>query len=156
MEARDTHDDLKDAPVLRSIPKVDPFVVPDAFFDRFPTAVQARVAARPGTLVVLREWIARSTMAARVASIAAVAAVIATAFFFGLRHDAPVADGSLAEATIAPTEIDLEAIDENDLYVLLDEGTVTFAEAGDGLSHDELAAYLENEELPLDLLIEQL
>ncbi|MBK8497963.1 MAG: hypothetical protein IPL52_03890 [Flavobacteriales bacterium] len=156
MEARDTHDELKDAPFLRSLPKVDPFVAPDGFFDRFPSTVQARIAMRPSAMVVLREWMARSTVAARFAGIAAVVAVIVTAFYFTLRQGPTSESTVVAELAIAPTEIDLDAMDESDLYVLLDEAPEPFSQAVDGLSHEELAAYLEHEELPLDLLIEQL
>jgi hypothetical protein len=47
----DIHDDneLRNAPTLRSIPQVDPFVVPDGFFDRFPQLVQQRIAEDQAT-----------------------------------------------------------------------------------------------------------
>jgi len=43
-------DDLNElartAPTLHGLPKVDPFVVPDGFFERFPHAVGDAIAAR--------------------------------------------------------------------------------------------------------------
>jgi hypothetical protein len=47
MEPMNGPDDLeRTAPTLHSLPKADPFVVPDGFFERFPHQVQAAIVER--------------------------------------------------------------------------------------------------------------
>lgn len=154
MEPHNEPDELKDAPLLRSIPRTDPFVVPEGFFERFPHQVQARIAAqrRSG----LHEWIADRRLVLRFAGAAAVLILVATAAFFALQGTAPVNDQIAEGITIAPYEIDPGMIDEADLIDLIGDGPELMAEAGAGFSQAELAAYITHEELPLDLLIEEL
>lgn len=156
MEARHEHDELKDAPILRSIPKVDPFVVPDGFFEQFPHAVQARIAQRQGAWARFNGWIGDLSLPLRLAGATAVIAVIASVAFFALRN-APSTDQALAaEITVAPTELDPSDVDEIELLAMMEDDPSFLNDAGDGLTADEMALYLENEELPLDLLIEEL
>jgi hypothetical protein len=51
------HDELKDAPLLKSISRENPFRVPDGYFDSFPTLISEKIAAqnsRPGWIVFLQ------------------------------------------------------------------------------------------------------
>lgn len=155
MDPRNEHDELKDAPTLRALPKVDPFVVPEGFFERFPHQVQAKTGARRTSSSGLIGWILDRPLALRVAGITAILALISSAIFFALRQDV-VVPVQVAEITIAPNEIDVDEFADDDLFAVLENEEEPFATAGDGLTQDEMAAYLENEELPLDLLIEEL
>jgi Spy/CpxP family protein refolding chaperone len=78
-------DPLDEAPLLRSVPRVDPFEVPEGFFDRFPAVMASRVAAgRPGGRVrLLRPGQAAWPWAA------ALAAAAALLVLFLLRPAAP-------------------------------------------------------------------
>ena len=154
MEPLHDHDELKDASFLRSLPKADPFVVPEGFFERFPHQVQAQVGASKNSLFI--EWIARTSLALRVAGITAVLALV-TATAFLLLREGPVAQEAFAAGiTVSPNELDLDIINEHDLFAMIDDAPELMSEAGEGLSSDEMAAYLENEEIPFDLLIEEL
>lgn len=154
MEPLHDNDELKDAPFLRSLPKADPFEVPDGFFDRFPHQVQATVTAQRAA--ASRGWSFGTSIALRIAGVTAIVALIATASFFFMRAEAGTDEIAATEITIAPNEIDLDMMDDQDLFAMIDDSPELISEAGEGLNHDEMAAYLENEELPLDLLIEEL
>ena len=47
-------------------------------------------------------------------------------------------------------------MDEAELLAMMDDDAALLGDASASFSADEMAAYLENEELPLDLLIEEL
>lgn len=156
MEPRERNIDLKDAPTLRSIPKVDPFVVPEGFFDRFPQKVQEKIAAGGGKVINLNERRAQQRLYFRIAAAAAMVALVATLALNFLQTDDTAVDGAMAQITVTPSELDLDALDDHDLFALLGSDDEPFAQPADGLSSEEMAAYLEHEELPLDLLIEEL
>ncbi len=155
MEPRSTHDELKDAPTLRVIPKVDPFVVPEGFFDRFPQQVQARIAKPEGIFAKLWRGITEAPPALRVAGLTAVVAIITGAVYFNLPN-APYQAPAIARFTMEPNEIDLDAIDDADLFAMIDDEPEMMTQVGADLSTEEMEAYLESENLPLDLLIEEL
>jgi hypothetical protein len=154
MARTDEHDELKGAPLLRSIPPHDPFVAPDGFFDRFPHTVQAHIATskrRPA-------WqLAMGLPALRLAFGSAVVAGVA-ALVWSLWPAAPVEP--IAEVPPPSTEADallLESMDDDLLLEAWDTGDAPALEEVDlPLDEDELLAYLENEDIPLDLLIEEL
>ena len=50
-------DELKDAPLLKSISRENPFKVPDGYFDSFPTIISEKIAAqnsKPGWIIFLQ------------------------------------------------------------------------------------------------------
>ncbi len=145
-------DDLKDAPLLRSIPQHDPFVVPDGFFDRFPQTVQARIAAQQPTswsdrLVAMlrpRVWVGA----------VAVLAIVATTW--SLWPTGTPSATSAHGVAIEPEELLSTDVDDELLFAALASDEPLLDAVDLPLSDTELEAYLENEELPLDLLIEEL
>ena len=156
MNSANEHDELKDAPMLRSIPKVDPFVVPDGFFDRFPHQVQARVAQRTSLVERIGTWLRSFSWPVQLAGIATIALLIAGPLYFVLRPASITEGNGVATIDVAPNELDPYTLDETDLYTAIDDAPALMAAVGDGFTPDEMAAYLEHEELPLDLLIEEL
>lgn len=153
MDAIDNNDELRDAPTLRSIPKVDPFVVPDGFFDRFPQQMQQRIAAEHvrGTRWSwgLPIWAVKPAFGALT-----LFAVIILAWTLWPTKDTAVDSAQLATyETLDHVTDDLEA---DDIYAALSTDDPLLAEADLGLTGDELAEYIEREELPLDLLMEEL
>lgn len=147
MEPSRNTDDLKDAPQLRGISKSDPFVVPDGFFDQFPHVVQARVVeeGRKRTKPELRWspiWVPLVALV-----------VLSIGVFWWTR---PVQVDQLADSITVDENTDLailENVDNDQLYALWENdapmGTVDLP-----VGTDDLFAYLENEDLSLELLIE--
>ncbi len=153
MDALDNNDELRDAPTLRSISKVDPFVVPDGFFDRFPQQMQQRIAAERARRTRwswgLPEWVVKPAFGAL-----AVVAVGILAWTLWPTKDTAVDSAQLAVyETLDHVTDDLEA---DDIYAALSTDDPLLAEADLGLTSEELAEYIEREELPLDLLMEEL
>ena len=145
-------DDLKDAPLLRSIPQHHPFVVPDGFFDRFPQTVQARIGAQQPT-----SWSDRLATLLRprvVVGCLAVLAVVATTWT--LWPSRTSAGTTELGGTVEPEEVLNNEVDDELLFAALMSDEPLLDPVDLPLSDDELEAYLENEELPLDLLIEEL
>ncbi len=153
MSTPSEHSELKDAPTLSGLSRTDPFVVPDGFFDRFPTAMSERIAGPHARVTDAGPWNLLSVRRYRVLGIAASVIALAIATFFFLPDRTGTTDTALAEITLTPTELDAQELDETELLAMMDEGTSLL---GDGLSTDEMAQYLDNEELSLDLLIEEL
>lgn len=153
MDTFDNNDELRDAPTLRSIPKVDPFVVPDGFFDSFPQLMQQRIAdehARKARWSLsLPEWVVKPAFG--VLAMAAVAALVWTCW----PAADPVTEPVQLSAYETPEHVtdDLEA---DDIYAALSANDPLLAEADLAFTDEELAEYIEREELPLDLLIEEL
>ena len=154
MEQRNDHDALKDAPILRSIQAQDPFRVPDGFFDRFPTDVQARIAERKGRSfssgwMAVPGWL-------RISSALGAIALIVGAFL--LFRSTPTDQEMAAVPAIDLTTDDLllDRYEMSELVHSIEQPDGLMAAIGQDLDRDDLALYLENEELPLDLLIEEL
>lgn len=145
-------DDLKDAPLLRSIPQHDPFVVPDGFFDRFPQTVQAGIAAQTSA-----SWSDRLAAVLRprvvIGSLAGLAIVATTWTLW----PSEISDGTAAlGVAVEPEEVLSTEVDDELLFAALMSDEPLLDAVDLPLSDTELEAYLENEELPLDLLIEEL
>jgi len=148
MEPIDNTDELKDAPMLRSISKHDPFVVPDGFFDRFPHAVQAKIVQRQRAVV--KTWWSRLVIP--MISLGAIALLliiwwVAPTPQTELRTMVPEMDEHAEFAVLDATDSDL-------IYALF-ETTTPMGTVDLQVDTEELIAYLDNENLPLDFLIEQ-
>jgi len=148
MDTSNEHEDLRKlAPTLASVPKGDPFVTPEAFFDQFPHQVQAAIVAqrRP----VRAAWYRRWALALPVVALLGVGAwwltrgpelppVVAAV------EVTPLADDELAYLG----DIDAESIAAE---AGADLGTVDL-----DLKDEEVMAYLEHEHADLtELIIEE-
>ena len=151
MERLSDHDELKDAPRLRSIPKVDPFVVPSGFFETFPHAAQERVRGSDRSIVsepLRGAWV-------RPALLFGTLSLLVGLFLLrpsGKHTEHMVSVGQdWSENDLLHTGIDPEL-----LYTELDT-TMDLMDVVE-LPEDGAAvlAYLEGEDLSLDLLIEEL
>lgn len=151
MELNDGPDELRDAPVLHSLRGKDPFVVPDGFFDSFPHAVQqqalAKVAPRP-----LAPWRRILRPALILGSLALIAGL-------AVRWPAPAPNDTSALLTVqdwTPEDLVRSGVDIRSVQTLLgpDESLMDVVELPD--DDHAVIAYLENEDLPFDLLIEDL
>ncbi|MBX2972574.1 MAG: hypothetical protein KF797_05690 [Flavobacteriales bacterium] len=153
MQQHDEHDELTGAPTLRSLPRKNPFVVPEGFFDRFPHAVQQqaieaqRTAGRgwhlfgrvPPTRLVL-------------GGVAALAVAIASWTFWPASPDEP----GIAEVPWTSEELLHGGYDVELLYTELHPDLVEMDVVALPDDDATVLAYLEGQNLPLDLLIEQL
>lgn len=151
MERTDEPNELSDAPTLRNLSRNDPFVVPEGFFDAFPHAVQQHALAGTKTPSRLASgWQRMLRPAFAIASIT----ILATAALLWMERPRTIP----AEQNVAWSADELLDADM-DVEVLYTEYPVD----GDlmdavHLPQDDEAvlAYLDNEDLPLDLLIEEL
>ncbi len=143
-------DDLKRlAPTLASLPKADPFVVPEGFFERFPHQVQAQVTKPPAS-----PWL--PVWAKRLALALPLTAAVAGAWWLLHAEDAPVPQVAVE---IPEAGIDeLELLDAPEAFTELAEEHATLnvlpATSLD-LNDEELAVWLENESTdPSELIAE--
>jgi hypothetical protein len=147
---RDDQNELNHAPQLRNRATENPFVVPDGFFDRFPQEVQQRIRteARPGRGLRLGGalW-PRLAIGSLVA-----AAMVATVWT--VWPAAPLNAHSIASAE--PEELLDAGVDEESLYAALAQEEDLMDPVALPNDNAELLAYLENQDLSLDLLIEDL
>jgi hypothetical protein len=152
---KDLHDqnELHDAPGLANLRKNDPFVVPEGFFEQFPQRVQQRVALSE------RKGLQPFTMAKWTWYGAAALTMLAIGLYF-LQPPAPtgpsLSDHAAAGLNVAQEELDLDSWNDHDLYAALNEGHDQAPSMVSGLDSDEVAAYIEHEELPFDLILEEL
>lgn len=149
MNTRPEHEDLKSlAPTLASIPQVEPFVVPEGLFERFPHKVQAHVTSGPARLRWL-PWVKRLALALPLA------AVLAGAWWMLRSTAAPVEQVAVV---IPETTVDeLELLDDPEaLAPLYESEGSSVASANVDLTDDELAAWLETEQTDLPQLITEL
>ncbi len=150
MRTEDHTDDLRRlAPTLASLPKIDPFVVPEGFFDRFPHQVQGLVTrpARPAGMPV---WLKR------VAFALPLAAAVAGAWWLVRDGDAPMQQ---AAVEIPDAGIDeLELLDSPEAFAELAEehaAVEALPATSLELNDEELAVWLENESTdPTELIAE--
>ncbi len=151
MNDRQDNDELRNAPGLKDLRRSDPFTVPEGFFERFPQRVQQRV-------VQLERQNERHTVFGKWAWYGAAAmAMLALGIYFlrpGTPSSATNITGQTAALNVEPEELDLESWDPIELYAALNDDRSTIAITA--LESDELAAYIEHEELPLDLILEEL
>lgn len=134
MDHRTETDPLSEAPLLRSIPKVDPFVVPEGFFEQFPHQVQAAIAKKKAA-----SWWSKllpTTPAFRVAWASAAVLIAALAWF-----NRPSAIGSTAELPMASSDYEWDLTDHDLLAELAAESNQSPGVQHD-LTADELADYL--------------
>lgn len=153
MESNDL-DPLDDAPLLRSIPRTDPFQVPEGFFERFPHQLQS-VVKRPRPLRTrLAEYWYSLHPAFRMAGVSLVLLLMALPFFLERPN---VSENSLAQTAAAEVDaVDALYYDEESLLAALAADDEAFTAVGQGISDDDLTAYVEQQELPLELIAEEL
>lgn len=153
MEHSDEPNELTDAPFLRSVAKSDPFVVPEGFFDRFPHTVQQQaLSGNRGSERSVPGWQRLLRPALAIASIA----LVATAALLWMERPeatpAPVAeDTHWSESDLLHADMDVELL-YTEFHPEADLMDVVHLPKDD----DAVLAYLDNEDLPLDLLIEEL
>lgn len=153
MERHDDPNELNEAPFLRGIGRHDPFVVPEGFFDRFPSQVQHHLLAHAERKVGFRWTGLFERSWPRVMAGSALAAALAVLVWLAWPHPK---EESTTFAALEPEEVLDEGLDDEILYhtILEEEDLMTTVSLPD--DDAEVLAYLENEELPLDLLIEEL
>lgn len=150
METRHESKDLpENTPFLAGVPAMDPFVVPEGFFERFPHQVQAAVVdARPER----RSW----SRWRRWAIATPTAALIAVGVWKVLPGSTSTQDpANISIASVSDAELDefaddelLAALEETPALATTDLGAVDLE-----LNDDELLAYLEHEEADLTELM---
>lgn len=155
MTERHDTDPLSEAPLLRSIPRTDPFVVPDGFFDRFPMQVQAAINSRhSGWKAILNHFRGAHPawrITAAVCGLALAVLVVRTALVGG--HAA----GEHEAASVELTADDLLALEVNEEDLLAASALEDWETDWSGtLTAEELNLYLEHEDLELELIIETL
>lgn len=134
MKHRTETDPMSEAPLLRSIPKVDPFAVPEGFFEQFPHQVQAIVAKKKAA-----SWWTKllpTTPAFRVAWASAAVLVAALAWF-----NRPSATETAPESSLASLDNEWVLADHDLLAELAAESYQAPGVQHD-LTADELADYL--------------
>lgn len=152
MEDQRDHEELeRTAPTLHQLRGRTPFVVPEKFFDQFPYVVQARVhAERKKTWY---DWLRTPTVAWRLALVPVLLLMVSMAVWLW----SPVSGPAPGFTSTSDQELLQESWDTHTYMDLLMEGGATadlLAEAGQGWTIDEMDAYLEHTELPLELLLE--
>ncbi len=147
MRRNEEHDPLDEAPVLRGLKGgADPLVVPDGFFERFPHEVQAKVVARRPTLTVL--WVKRLAW-----SLGLIAVVLAVWFALPQTQDTSLTPQELA-LDVHPEELPVQTHLVWDVYA--DDEVALFGEVLLDLEEHEMIAYLERENVNVELLMLEL
>jgi hypothetical protein len=154
MKSKNTNNELKEAPLLKSIPAHDPFVVPDGFFERFPHQLQDRLREPEGFL----SRVVRALSNAPVIrwSSAGLAMML---LMFGasiLLKDPPKGDDQAFVVKMGSEELDADHWNDSEVMWYTDDPNELMAYSGDDLRAEDLLHYLENEDLPLELLSEEL
>ena len=147
------HDELNESPTLRSIAKEDPFVAPQGFFDTFPQVVQQQIQTRTAAERegLLARWSDALWPRITIGSLAGIAIVTIVWSVW------PTTDTTPTElAQTQPEELHESDVDEDLLYATLYTENDLMAAVALPEDDTEVLAYLENEDLPLDLLIEDL
>lgn len=152
MEHTNGPDELRDAPLLSKLRGSDPFVTPEGFFERFPMEVQQRIRSRERV-----GWSLRPVFRPAWGIATLMVALVVTVFMVMREPTSPDLQAELTgEPATIPDELVLDNWDDDQLLaeIASEEGAVT------GVAHDldakELAAYIEHEELPIDLILEEL
>ena len=145
-------DPLEEAPILGSLhAAATPFSVPDGFFERFPQQVQSMVIQRQAA----QRPVARLLWWGPKVALAAAAVLVA---FLGSRF-------ILSEGAPAPVPADAYALgsggvmlgwDDPEVLALVAELPELAPRVGEGVDEEALATYLEEEDLPLEMIIEEL
>lgn len=145
-----TGDPLNEAPLLRSLKgAADPFVVPDGFFHRFPHTVQQRVVKKE-TGFESGIWLKRLAL-----SIGVIAVVVAVWWALPVPDPSkmdPINDELVLD--VSPQELPVDETIVWDVYA--DADRPLFGEVMLELNENELYAYLEYENVDVELLMEEL
>ena len=141
------------SPFLNSLPKKDPFVVPEGFFERFPEMIAESVAERPSYLQRLLAGLLMPRISPRLA-LGSVLTVLALGLVFWLNE--PAKDAVIPSAMTHQTAVEPTDWQDAELYVLLEEGPDIWEGVSGSISTSELENYLETEDLDLELLNELL
>ncbi len=151
-DLNDTNELERGAPVLFGIPKSDPFVVPENFFEHFPHEVQTMIVTREQAAPVWNWW-------KRLAIALPIVALIAGGLWWMQRGT--LVDPPMAQLIITPlSNAELGHLNDNELAAATEEVAPKAASADLGhvdllLSDEELTAYLDNEHEELTDLITQ-
>lgn len=154
MKSKNTNDELKEAPLLKSIPAHDPFVVPDGFFERFPHQLQDRLREPEGFLSRVVRAISNDPVIRW--SSAGFAMILLVFGASVLLKDPPTGDDQAFVTNIGSEELDADHWNENEEIWYIEDHDQLLAYTGDDIRTEDLLHYLENEDLPLDLLSEEL
>jgi hypothetical protein len=145
-------DDLKrSAPTLFGLPKADPFVVPEGFFDRFPHEVQGLVTAKKHRGVNWSAW-------KRTAIALPALALLGLGVWWATRPS-PQPDHLAALTGVSLTDGELDALGDDELAALTEEviplvePEQALGQVGIRLNDDELIAYFEGEGVDMNELI---
>lgn len=145
--------EFDDAPLLGSIPKLDPFVVPDGFFDQFPHQVQSNIllAQERNTRMAWMQFLFKPAL---IGSFSVVVLALLGWWAWQPAEQQPTA----AQHEIAREAefLMVEDIEEPELYALFASSDNTMADVDLSLDDDVLIDYLENEDLSLYFLTEEL
>ena len=153
MEQQDHNDDLNGAPLLRGLQKTDPFAVPEGFFEQFPARVQQRLVPSPRTPTAhQRIWDALFGKPIVIGALATL--TLAVLVWYTWPSSQPVDQPYVASA-VEPEELLLLDLDLDLVYRSFDGEDLMVAVTLPAEDATVLT-YLENEDLPLDLLIEEL
>ena len=145
MIEKEGNDPLNEAPMLRSLKgRPDPFVVPDGFFDRFPNVVQQSVAGKGSSL---------RSFGYKWAALAIGITIAVMAIWWALPVKNGQADDPLAQLPIdiSPDELPIDEYAIWEIYT--DPTTPLFEDVSIVLDETELIAYLEHENIDVELLI---
>jgi hypothetical protein len=146
------HDELDKAPILRSLRREAPFVTPPRFFDELPARVQQRILEETRPRPVAAWWTRFQVPAATMLALVLVAAIM----WWPRSGTVETPDALIADMELHAIELDRLDLDAHDLMAAYGEDPDLYSEVGHGLDSDELTAYLLNEDLSLDQLIEEL
>lgn len=141
------------SPFLNSLSKQDPFVVPAGFFERFPKNIGESIAKRPSLFQRLMAGLLMPQFSPQLA-LGSVITVLALGLVFWLNE--PAKDAGIPSGIAHRTAMEPADWQDSELYVLLDGGPDLWAGVSGSISTSELEAFLETEDLDLELLNELL
>lgn len=153
MQHGEEHDELTGAPTLRSLPRTNPFVVPDGFFDRFPHTVQQQAIDAERTAG--RGWLLFGRIPATRLALGGAAALAVAIFSWTLWPASPDEPGT-AETHWTAGELLHGGYDVELLYTELYPDLVEMDVVALPEDDEVVLSYLADQNLPLDLLSEQL
>ncbi|HQV52358.1 MAG: hypothetical protein IPI00_03445 [Flavobacteriales bacterium] len=153
MQNDHSKNEFNDAPLLRSIPKQNPFVVPNGFFEQFPHQVQSHIVAAKAQGSA-PAWSRLLSKPALIGSISMILMALLSWWIWKPTDQAPeIAQQKIAqEAEI----LVVEDLDDQDLSALFANSDNTMADVDLSMDDEVLIDYLENENLSLYFLTEEL
>lgn len=153
MEPLNDHEELKRlAPKLHGLPKADPFVVPESFFDRFPHQVQAAIVEGTRKDVPVGLWWKRLAIALPII------ALLGLGTWWLQRTPVAVDPMAFTSDSLPADPTVMDDVDEYEVLALIEEHQGPAPDLGAveiHLNETELLAYLDNENTDLtDLIID--